>query len=83
MHTEYLVDDGIYGDTVSRTPEQVTATLEEFSEELLPLPVMFGDNSPIRRALRAHIQAYQGLTQPAPASAESVVYKDTASGNIV
>ena len=68
VHMEYLVDDGIYGDTVSRTPEQAQTQQ---------------DHSPLRRALWAHFQAYQGLTQLAPVSAESAIYKDTASGNIV
>ena len=75
VHTEY---------TVSRTPEQVTAMLAEQAQTQQ-------DHSPLRRALWAHFQAYQGLTQPALRSdlsidqvpTESAIYKDTASGNIV
>ena len=39
------------------------------------------DRSPVRRALRAYFQSFQGLTGGrAPLDSDTPIYKDTASG---
>lgn len=67
MHREYVIDDSVVGEMIpGYTPPRE----------------VFQDHSPLRRALRAHFQFYQGLTAPAALEEQdSPIYKDTSNGN--
>lgn len=75
MHREYAVtDDDLVA--VGRAGYQ-------------PLPAVFDESSPLRRALRSHFERFQGLTSTAEGmgagessyESGSPIYKDTASGS--